>query len=93
MQPVRQNARTKARPGFSLTEALIVIILLGITGSMAVPSIARSMTSSRVDRAALTVASDVEAAFSLAARSRKPVELVVDSVWRRIQIRDPRCTG
>jgi hypothetical protein len=55
---------------------------------MAVPSIARSMTSSRVDRAALTVASDVEAAFSLAARSRKPVELVVDSVWRRIQIRD-----
>jgi prepilin-type N-terminal cleavage/methylation domain-containing protein len=88
MHPVRQKTRTKARPGFSLTEALIVIILLGIMGSIAVPSIARSMTSSRVDRAALTVAGDVEAAFSLAARSRKPVDLVVDSVWRRIQIRD-----
>lgn len=71
-----------------MIEALIVVILLGVIGSMAVPSIARSMTTTRVDRAALTVAGDVEAAFALAARSRKPVVLDVDSINRRIVIRD-----
>lgn len=83
-----QPASTTARPGFTLIEALIVIILLGIVGAMAVPSIARSMTTTRVDRAAQTVAGDIEAAFSLAARTRKPIDLVVDSVLRRIEIRD-----
>jgi hypothetical protein len=46
------------------------------------------MTTTRIDRAAQTVASDVEAAFSLATRQRRPVLLVVDSVNRRVEIRD-----
>ena len=44
------------------------------------------MTNNRANRAAQTVASDVEAAFSLASRERKPVQLVVDSVLKRIRI-------
>lgn len=79
---------TGARPGFSIMEALVVVILLGIISSMAVPSIARSMTSTRADRATQAVANDVEAAFSLAARQRKPVTLFVDTVRLRIEIRD-----
>lgn len=76
------------RPGFTIMETMIALVMLAIVGAMAAPSIARSMTSTRVDRAALMVAGDVEAAFSLAARQRKPVLLVVDSVNRRIEIRD-----
>jgi len=80
--------RLLARSGFTLLEALIVVILLGVISSMAIPSIARSMTSTRVDRAAYTVVGDVEAAFALAARQRQPVILEVDSINRRILIRD-----
>jgi len=77
-----------AQPGFTLMEALIVVILIGIIGSMAVPSIARSLTATKVDRGAMTVASDIEAAFSLAARTRKPITLFVDSINKRIEVRD-----
>jgi type II secretory pathway pseudopilin PulG len=75
-----------------MMEVLMVVILIGIIGSMAVPSISRSMTTTRVDRATQTVASDIEAAFSLAARQRKPVLLVIDSVNKRIEIRDRATT-
>lgn len=76
----------KARGGFSLMEALIVLILLAIVGSMAMPGIGRAITNTRADRAAQVIANDVEAAFSFASRERKPVQLVVDSVLMRIAI-------
>jgi prepilin-type N-terminal cleavage/methylation domain-containing protein len=76
------------RPGFTIIETMVTVIMLSIVGAMALPSISRSMTTTRIDRAAQTVASDVEAAFSLAARQRRPVLLVVDSVNRRVEIRD-----
>ena len=78
--------RLRARSGFSMMEALIVLILLAIVGTMAMPGIGRAITNNRADRAAQTVASDVEAAFSFASRERKPVLLVVDSVLKRIAI-------
>lgn len=80
--------RLSARSGFTLMEALIVVILLGVISSMALPSIARSMTSTRADRAAYTVVADIEAAFALAARERMPVLLEIDSINQRIVIRD-----
>jgi prepilin-type N-terminal cleavage/methylation domain-containing protein len=88
MRRTRISSPRATQPGFSLIEAIIVMVVLAILGAMALPSIARSMTTNRVDRAALTVAGDIEAAFSLAARSRKPIDLVVDSINMRMVIRD-----
>jgi len=76
----------RTRAGFSIMEALIVLIILAIVGTMALPGIGRAMTNNRADRAAQAVANEVEAAFSLSSRARKPVRLVVDTVLKRIAI-------
>ena len=61
--------------GFTLIEMLMVIVLLGILGSVMVPQVSRFTTRAKVRETAGTVAGDLEQAVTLAGRLRKPVTL------------------
>ena len=69
----------RARKGFSLLEMLIVVILVGIVMSVAGVKMTYIMTQQRVIRAASTIQTDMELAFAVASRNRKPMRIVFSS--------------
>jgi type II secretory pathway pseudopilin PulG len=73
-------------------ETLAVVIIMAILSAIAMPRISRSMMQTKIDRAAYSLANDVQAAFSLAARGGKPVTYSVNSTALRFLVAD-RATG
>jgi type II secretion system protein H len=78
----------RSRNGFTLMELLIVLIIAGIVGGVALVNVSRSMRNTRVQRAASVIATDLRLAHSMAARQRRPVEIAIDTVGRIIRVRD-----
>lgn len=76
------------RTGFSLTEVLLVMSVLGVVTALALPTVSRSLTSVRADRAAAIVAADMKLAFSMAARQNRPVRLNMIAAQRQYTITD-----
>ncbi|MGH7500987.1 MAG: pilus assembly FimT family protein [Longimicrobiales bacterium] len=85
---VPQLRRPGRRPGFTLYETLIVAALMGIIFAVALPQVFTSMRNTQADKAAFVVVSDLESAFSLAARQRAPVTFTVDGSAMRYMIRN-----
>lgn len=71
-----------------MVELLIVVTVIGTVSAMALPNVNHSMRQRRVIAAASAVASDVEAAFSLAARQRRPVRMAYSSASGEIRVAD-----
>lgn len=70
--------RPQAPPGFTIIEALIVVvIMMTVVGAM-MPSMAKQISRARVNRAVNTVASDFLMAQSMAGRQRAPVTMTFD---------------
>lgn len=67
------------RPAFSLLEVLIFLVILGTLTAIALPRMKRDSSQRRVEAAAFAVTADVEAAFSLAARGRRPMRLTYNA--------------
>lgn len=89
----RRNGRLSGRQhGFSMIETLFVLIILGVVAATAMPVMERGVARSRADRAAATMVNDLRGAFSLAARQRKPVRILVSTANRTITVQD-RATG
>ena len=63
------------RRGFSLVEMLLTVVVLGIMTMIALPKVSTFITHMRVKRATALVAADLEQAFALAGRQRKPVRI------------------
>ena len=72
---LRQPALNRSRLGFTMVELALVLTLIAIMTAMAVPRIGRIMQANRVSRAAVTIASDFEQAFGIAARFRRPMRI------------------
>jgi len=70
----RQRGRT-ARRGFTMIELALTLTVLAIMTAMMIPKIGRVMQATRVNRQTAILASDLEQAFTLAARFRKPMRL------------------
>ena len=64
------------RPGFTLPEMLIVIVIIVLVAAMAFPATARAIRHGRINQAVNVVAADLETAVTYAARQRKPVRIV-----------------
>ena len=77
-----------SRSGFGLIEFSLALIVLGLVALIGVPSIGRMKARTRVDRVTAQVASDLEHAFAIAVRQRKPVRLACTCASGRYQITD-----
>ncbi len=64
--------------GFSLLELLVVLAVVGVVAGLALPRIDRLLGSSRLERAASTVAADLRLAEALAARQYRATVFSVD---------------
>jgi prepilin-type N-terminal cleavage/methylation domain-containing protein len=85
--------RLRARPGFSLMEMLIVVILVGIIMSVAGLRVSGMMTQQRVIRAAGTIQTQMETAFAMAGRNREPMKIVFATSASAITIKTTNRTG
>lgn len=63
------------RRGFTMVELALTLTVFGLLTAMSLPRVGFMLTHMRVDRTTSTVAADLESAFSLAARQRKPVRI------------------
>lgn len=82
------QAPGRARRGFTMIELLMVVTILAILTSIALASFTRTVDQARIDRAAQTLSTDLQMAFSLVGRNRKPVRISWDSVNVRFNITD-----
>ena len=76
------------RPGFTLIELLIVVVVLGTLALMGLPRMNQAIRQRRVIAATTALSGDIEAAFSLAARQRRPIRLLYDSPSGELRMTD-----
>lgn len=72
-------ARRSARAGMTVMELLLVIVMIGILAAVVVPRISMLTARSKATEAAAVVQRDLERAFSIAARLRRPVYVTADN--------------
>lgn len=87
----KPRRRLSERSGFSLTEILLVLMLIGIGLSLAAPSFGGMLRSHRADSVSALLANDLTLARMTAVRTGRPVSLVVSSATRyRVEVQsDP----
>lgn len=71
---------------------MIVVVILGTLAAFGFPRVSRELRRTRANQAAAVVAADVEVAFTVAGRQRRPVTVSYVSASKELQIAD-RTTG
>lgn len=79
-----QSART--RRGFTLIELLIVIAMIGVMVTLSTGRTSKMITSWRVNRAAEAIGNELQAAFALVGRNRKPLVLQMDKTKMQLRL-------
>ena len=80
------------RSGLTMVELLLVITVVGIVTAIGLPNVNTTIRQRRVIAASSALASDVEAAYTLAARQRRPVRLTYQSSTGEVRVAD-RASG
>ena len=89
LSPKAQKWSTfRNRSGVTLVEWMTVIVILGTMFAIALPRLGNNMRQRRVIAAAGALNADIPAAFSLAARQRKPVTISYDAESGEVRITD-----
>jgi type II secretion system protein H len=87
-----RQTSTRRPNGFTLTELLMVIVILGILAALATPRVYQTVARAKVKQAAGVLAADLEQAVALAGRTRKPV-VVAKEAATTYTIRDRVASG
>jgi type II secretory pathway pseudopilin PulG len=72
---LRHSGSRRGERGFTMVELALTFTIIAIMAAMMIPKFSQAMQATRVNRTAAIVAADLEQAFSLAARYRKPMRL------------------
>jgi prepilin-type N-terminal cleavage/methylation domain-containing protein len=72
-----QTHLSSRRRGFTILELLVTITLIGVISLMAFGRTSAMMTQWRVGRAAQAYAEELQSAFAIVGRDRKPVRIVL----------------
>jgi prepilin-type N-terminal cleavage/methylation domain-containing protein len=80
--------RARLRRGFSILELITVLVLIGVLASVSAGKVRDVMTQQRLYRASGVIQTNVEAAWALAARNRRPIEISWNSSNRQMSITD-----
>ena len=64
-----------SRLGFTLVEMAVAIVVTGLLGLIAQQQVGPMVQRTQVNRATAVVAADLETAFSMAARQRRPIRI------------------
>jgi prepilin-type N-terminal cleavage/methylation domain-containing protein len=81
-----QTSPSPRRRGFSLLELLIVISMIGLISLMAFGRISSMMTQWRVSRAAQAYGEELQSAFAIVGRDRKPIRITMDRTMMELRI-------
>ena len=88
-QPLSQcSASARGRAGFTLLELMMVIVIASLCLAIGVTGIAGAQNRVRLDRAASVLSDDIQSAFALVGRDRKPVRVVYDASNVRFLLTD-----
>jgi prepilin-type N-terminal cleavage/methylation domain-containing protein len=76
------------RPGFTIIELLAVVVIMALLMGVSVGRISAIITQQRLNRAAVALSADLQAAFSLAQRDRKPVTISFSDSTMELSLTD-----
>jgi len=71
-----------------MLEMMVVIVIVGITGTITAGRVNALIVQSRIQRASTAVRNDLEAAFILAARNRRPIHIEWNSAKMQLVVMD-----
>jgi prepilin-type N-terminal cleavage/methylation domain-containing protein len=74
-RPPSVNPLTGSRLGYTLVEMAVAIVVASLLGLIAQRQVGPMIQRTQVNRATATVAADLESAFSIAARERRPIRI------------------
>ena len=74
------------RRGFSLLELLVVISMIGVISMISMGRTSSMMTQWRVSRAAQAYGEELQSAFAIVGRDRRPVRITLDKVAMELRL-------
>jgi prepilin-type N-terminal cleavage/methylation domain-containing protein len=74
------------RRGFTLIELLITMVVIGLISLISFNKTQQTMTKWRVTRAAQATGEELQAAFAIVGRNRKPVTITLDKTKMELRI-------
>jgi Tfp pilus assembly protein FimT len=84
----RYPSRVRGRRGVTVVESIIVITVFGTMLSIGLPKVNEGVRQRRVIAASNALNAQIPAAFSLAARQRKPVTLFFDAASGEVRVKN-----
>ncbi len=82
------RGRSHLRAGFTLLELMVVVVIMGVVGTMSAGRVHSLIVHQRITRAASSVQNDLEAAFATSGRNRRPVRIAWDSATSQLRVTD-----
>jgi prepilin-type N-terminal cleavage/methylation domain-containing protein len=86
MADFRKALQRRRRAGFTILEMMVVIVIVGITGTITAGRMHALIIQNRIQRASSAVRNDLEAAFAIAARNRRPIHIEWDASKMQLDV-------